>query len=146
VSGKVARHAVLAVSLVVALAAASAVLAASIGERAVALGIACGSGIALLCGVSWIVGALLTFDAPMNRFLRATLGLGPVRMLVAVGGVCSIAVWGRASIDLVALGCAFASAHFLLQVAEAVIFMQLAAASSQNREARPIRFGGIRLF
>jgi hypothetical protein len=146
VNRPVVARAIVFVSVVVALATASAIFAALIGARPVALGIACGAGIALFCAVSWIVGALVTFDAPMSRFLAATLGLGPVRMLVAVVAVCSIALRAQASIDLVALGSAFAAAHLILQIAEADLFLRLAAASSRHPERRPIRFGGIKLF
>jgi hypothetical protein len=142
----IAARAFLHVSIVVGLAVAALVFAIFQGEQRVALGIACGAGIALVCGLSWLVGALLTFEAPMSRFLRATLGLGPVRMLIAVAGVSSIAVFARARVDVVALGCAFAGAHLLLQLAEADCFMRLADASSRYPKARPIRFRGLRFF
>ncbi len=142
----IAARAFFHVSLVLGLAVSALVVALFLGERRVALGIACGSGIALVCGLSWLVGALLTFEAPMSRFLRATLGLGPVRMLLAVGGISSIAVFARESVDVIALGCAFAAAHMCLQLAEADCFMRLADATSRYPKARPIRFRGLRFF
>ncbi|MEZ0229977.1 MAG: hypothetical protein ACAI25_15240 [Planctomycetota bacterium] len=100
----VAARAVLLTSIVLGLAVAAIVFAAVLGRIEVAYGIACGSGIAILCGVSWLLGALATWDGPMNRFLKATLGLGPVRLLLAVGGVCTIALVARETVDMVALG------------------------------------------
>jgi hypothetical protein len=146
VNRKVAGRAVFLTSIVVALAVAGAVFAAVLERRSVALGIACGAGIAIVCGVSWILGALATFDGPMNRLLKATLGLGPVRFVLALGGVCAIGVWARDFVDMVALGSSFVVAHLLLQLMEADIFMRLADASSRYPRAKPIRFGGLRLW
>ncbi len=143
---KVAARALFLTSIVLGLSVGAVVFAAVLGQTNVALGLACGSGIALLCGVSWLVGALLTFDKPMSRFLKATLGLGPVRLLLAVGGVCTIGVVARERIDMVALGASFAAVHLLLQLMEADIFMRLADASSPYGRAKPVRFGGLKLW
>lgn len=143
---KVASRAFFLASIVLALGVGGVVFAAVLGARSVALGVACGSGIALLCGLSWLLGALATFDGPMDRLLKATLGVGPVRFVVALGAVCALGVWARESVDMVALGCSFVVAHLLLQIVEADTFMKLADASSPYPPAKPIRFGGLRLW
>src|SRR4051812_41041383 len=116
---KVAARAVFLTSIVVGLAVAGIVLAVFLDKRSVALGIAGGSGVAFLCGVSWVLGALLTFHGPMDRLLKATLGLAPVRFFVALGGVLGLAYYARDSVNLVALGLSFIITHFLLQLMEA---------------------------
>lgn len=140
----VAGRAVLLTTIVTALAAAASVFALVLGHVPVALGIACGAVIAILCGVSWIVGALATFDGSMNRLLGATLGAGPLRFIFALGAVCTLAVVARGVVDMVSLGCAFVVAHLLFQLIEAHVFLLLTEASSRYPKAKPIKFGGMK--
>lgn len=143
---RVIARAGLFVSVVVALVAMASILAAFSSERAIALGIACGGGISLLCALTWIVGAIFTFDHSFQRLLRATLGLAPVRIAFAVAAVALLVVKARSSVDTMSLALSFAATHVLLLLAEIDCFAKLAEAASPYPKARSIRWGGLRLF
>ena len=143
---KIASSAIFLLSIVLGLAVSATLFAFFAGETRIALGVACGSGIALLCGVSWVVGALLTFDAPFQRFLKGTLGFAPLRLGIALVGIVVLGVCASAWVDVTALAGSFAAAHILLQALEGWTFMRLADESSPYPPARPLRFGGFRLW
>ncbi len=142
----VAARAVFLTAIVLALAASASVFAALDGNRPVALGIAAGAGLAFLAALSWLAGALLTFEGPIVRLLKATVGLAPIRLGIVLGGMAAIAVFAPRAIDMVAVGASFAAAHILFQIVQAASFYMLSVESSKQKGSRPLRFGGVKLW
>jgi hypothetical protein len=142
----IARRALFLASIVVALAVAATVFALVAGQSRAALGIACGAGVALVCGLSWIVGALLTFDGPLERFLKATLALAPVRFFLALIAIGGVGYYFRESVDMIALACSFVAGHVLFTILEVDTFRRLTDASSPYPPAKPARFGPVRFW
>lgn len=81
---RIARRAALGLTAPAALAAATAAGLLAAGHRGPALGVALGSGAALVITASWVVGALATFHRSGNALLGFTIGLWPLRIAVIV--------------------------------------------------------------
>lgn len=107
----------------------AAALFALLGSPRAALGVIAGHVVAVLCGLSWIVGAVSTFDAPVKRFAAATLGPAILRALLVIGVVFGLGMFAREKVDIVALLVSFAATQVLLHVAQADCFVRLADAS-----------------
>lgn len=117
------------------------------GETRLALGALAGHLVAVACGLSWILGAVATFDGPFARFAKATLGLAPLRLVLVVLVVCGIAGFASERADTTALGLTFVGTQVLFQLAQADTFLRLSKATSPSeRTAQPVRFGGFRLW
>jgi hypothetical protein len=144
---RIASRTILLASVIAAIGFALVAALFVLGETRVALGILAGHLIALACALSWILGAIVTFDGPFVRFARATIGLAPFRLALVAASAFAIAGFGRPWIDLVAFGVALATSQLLLQVVQGWCFMRLADASSPYKgEGAKVRFGGLRLF
>jgi hypothetical protein len=127
-------------------AGAIAVLAIS-GRPRAAMGVAGGHLLALACGLSWIAGALTTFDGPFTRFARATLGGAPLRLALVAVGFCGLGFFASEWVDPAALALSFVATHLFVQIAQADCFLKLADAASPPRTRTPLRiFEDARLF
>jgi hypothetical protein len=62
------------------------------GQGARALGLFLGHVGAQLVTVSWIAGAVLTFDRESHDFMRATLGASPLRFVI-LGTIVGLGLW-----------------------------------------------------
>ncbi|MBL4846100.1 MAG: hypothetical protein JKY65_11280 [Planctomycetes bacterium] len=62
------------------------------GQGARALGVFLGHSAAQLLTISWLLGAILTFDRENDDFIRATLGASPLRFVV-MGTIVGLGIW-----------------------------------------------------
>ena len=62
------------------------------GQGPRALGLFLGHTAAQLVTVSWLAGAILTFDRESNDFLQATLGASPLRFVI-LGTIVGLGLW-----------------------------------------------------
>ena len=144
VKRRIAGRAIWLASVVAAIGVTAGVFLLALGQAELGFGVLAGNGLAMLVGLSWILGAVRTFDASFKSFARGTIGLSPVRFVVVIGALMAIAWWGRGRVDLAALGLTFLGTQLLLQIAQADCFMRLADAASPHRERRRARWGGLR--
>lgn len=94
-----------------------------------------GHAVGQVVALSWVVGALLTFDASSGAFMGGTLGLAPVRLLVAVGGLGLAAAWFELTPAPLAL--AFVGTHVVGLAIEAYTFNALAGAAAPDDHDPP---------
>ncbi len=123
--------AVLLGAMAVAFGLASAIRA---DHEAQALGIALGHVAAQVVGLTWIVGAVRTFDASSATFFRATLGLAPVRAAAFLG---ALLLGPRLGADASALFASFVATALLGHVVEALALNALADAARPPRRKQP---------
>jgi hypothetical protein len=96
----------------------------ALGHPDHALGLALGYGLGACLALSWVVGAVRRFDAPLEQLARFTLGMWPLRLVLLVGGG---ALGIRLGAHVVTLVMTLFVAHAYGHVLEARAFQALAA-------------------
>lgn len=109
-----------ALSLVGALSALAYLRA---GHDAIALGIVIGHAGAQLVTGTWLVGAILSYDRPNDAFLKATIGLSPLR-LILLAAVVGLGLW-LGDPDTSALFLALVATHLAGHVIEGLVLRRL---------------------
>jgi len=132
---RIARRTMRFVGAIVVLGTSAAVLCALLGAERVAVGVLVGHLLAIVCGLSWIVGAVSTFDGPFTRFAAATLGPAILRGVLVIAVVFVGGVVFREHVDLVGMLVSFAATQLALHIAQADCFMKLADASKAKARA-----------
>ncbi len=94
-----------------------------------------GHAVAQAVTLTWLVGALASFDADAGTFMGSTLGLAPFRLLGVVVILTLAASLG--GLEPVPLFGAFLATHIAGQIVEVWAFSALGAAAAPDRPDEP---------